>query len=88
MFTVRPDLQAAGIGKAALALIEAWVKEYWKLPRIEMTVIHTRCELVAWYQRRGYALTGRKEPFPYGDPRVGTALVPDLEMLVLEKRLA
>ncbi len=87
MFTVAPHLQTGGIGKAALELIEKWVVENWKVFRIEITVIHRRQELLAWYERRGFVRTGRTHPFPHHDPRAGIPKVKDLDMLVLEKRL-
>jgi len=52
-----------------------------------MTVIDIRDELIAFYVRRGYALTGIKKPFPYGDPRYGIPKRDDLRFEVLEKRL-
>jgi len=87
MLTVQPTLQAAGLGKHLLAFAEDWVKRQWKLTRIEMTVIRKRKELVAWYVRRGYRDTGRREPFPYGDEKFGIPKVPDLDFIVMEKLL-
>lgn len=51
-----------------------------------MTVVNVRDTLIAWYVRRGYRLTGEREPFPYGDNRFGTPLRQDLHFEVLEKR--
>lgn len=87
MLTVRPDRQTGGLGKKLVELAESWVANTWKLPLIEMTVIQKRAELIAWYERRGYRNTGRREPFPYGDPTFGEPLVDDLEFVVLEKAL-
>lgn len=87
MLTVAPHLQAGGIGKAALALAEEWVQANWQLRRMEMTVIKRREELIAWYVRRGYHVTGKIEPFPIDNPRVGIPKVEDLDMIVLEKGL-
>ena len=39
--------------------------------RIRMTVVNVRDKLIAWYERRGYRLTGETKPFPYGDIRFG-----------------
>lgn len=86
MLTVRPDLQAAGIGRQILDRAERWVAREWSLDRIEMTVIRRRAELIAWYVRRGYADTGRRQPFP-ADARFGLPKVDDLEMVVLAKTL-
>jgi hypothetical protein len=52
-----------------------------------MTVITLRETLIAWYESRGYRRTGKSEPFPYGDDRVGTPLRDDLRFVVLEKEL-
>lgn len=87
LLTVLPDLQAGGIGKRLLAAAEGWVYENWRFRVVEMTVIRQRSELIAWYERRGYVNTHRTEPFPYGDEKFGLPKRPDLEFVVLEKRL-
>ncbi len=87
MLTVKPDLQASGIGRRLLASAEQWVMENWQLRRIEMTVIQKRAELIAWYKRRGYLNTRKTEPFPYGKTKFGVPKVDDLEFAVLEKTL-
>ncbi len=84
MLTVNPEKQASGIGKTILGLSEDWVQKNWGLKRIEMCVISLRKELIAWYQRRGYQLTGDKFPFPTDDPLLGKPLV-KLESLILRK---
>ena len=71
MFSVKPDLQGGGVGKAVLAEAERIVRD----------------ELIAWYERRGYRRTGIKKPFPYGDPRYGIPKRDDLRFEVLEKLL-
>jgi ribosomal protein S18 acetylase RimI-like enzyme len=87
MFSVRPDLQSAGLGKAVLAEAERLVRDEWKLPVMRMTVIDVRAELIAWYERRGYRRTGITKPFPYGDARFGIPLRDDLRFEVLVKDL-
>ncbi len=87
MLTVKPELQASGLGKQLLAAAERWARENWKVAKIEMTVIQKRHELIAWYERRGYSNTGRTEPFPYNDEKFGLPKVNDLEFVVLEKYL-
>jgi ribosomal protein S18 acetylase RimI-like enzyme len=87
MFSVSPSLQGGGIGKALLAESERIVRNEWNLPAMRMTVIDIRDELIAFYERRGYALTGVKKPFPYGDPRYGIPTRDDLRFEVLEKAL-
>jgi len=88
MFSVRPELQNAGIGRRVLDEAERVVRDEWHLPMLRMTVIEQREELIAWYQRRGYTRTGRFKPFPYGDTRFGIPRRDDLRFEVLEKVLA
>jgi ribosomal protein S18 acetylase RimI-like enzyme len=87
MFAVRPERQGGGIGDALLRECERIAREEWQLPRMRMTVIDLREELIAWYERRGYRRTGIKKPFPYGDERFGRPRRPDLRFEVLEKPL-
>jgi len=86
MLTVRPDLQARGLGRGLLAAAEAAARAAGA-QRIRMSVISLRAPLIAWYGRRGYAPTGETRPFPYGDPRFGEPRRNDLAFVVLEKRL-
>lgn len=86
MLTVRPDRQDGGLGRALLATAEDYARARGGR-RMRMTVVHQRPELIAWYQRRGYALTGETEPFPYGDDRFGAPTRDDLYFDVLGKAL-
>lgn len=86
MLSVRPDLQAAGLGRRLLAAAEAHAKAAGAA-RARLTVINIRDTLIAWYGRRGYALTGETKPFPYGDERFGRPNRPDLLFVVMEKPL-
>jgi ribosomal protein S18 acetylase RimI-like enzyme len=85
MFAVRPNLQNSGIGKAHLHTAEQIVQQQWQCPRMQMTVITLRHELIAWYIRRGYQPTGLFKPFPYGQSRYGNPKRDDLLLEVLEK---
>ncbi|HMF75148.1 MAG TPA: GNAT family N-acetyltransferase [Bryobacteraceae bacterium] len=86
LLTVRPDLQNRQLGRALLAAAEGFAKERGA-HCIRMTVVNARDTLIAWYQRRGYTLTGETKPFPYGDERFGRPLRDDLHFVVLEKDL-
>ena len=55
--------------------------------RVEMTVIAERAALIAWYERKGYARTGERRPFPPVAPTTTFRPGPLPEMTVLEKRL-
>jgi GNAT superfamily N-acetyltransferase len=87
MFAVRPTLQGGGIGDALLAECERIARDDWRAQALRMTVIWSRTELIAWYQRRGYAPTGERKPFPYGDERFGKPRRDDLGFIVLAKSL-
>jgi ribosomal protein S18 acetylase RimI-like enzyme len=87
MLAVHPELQAHGIGRALLAEVERVIVHERLACRVQMTVIAQRSELIAWYGRRGYALTSETQRFPYGEPRFGLPRRPDLYFRVLEKTL-
>ncbi len=87
MLTVRPDLQAAGLGRRFIAAAEDHARSAFNARCMHMTVIKQRVELIDWYIRRGYALTGREAPFPLGDARFGLPKTRALVFVVLEKPL-
>ncbi|PVM71965.1 GNAT family N-acetyltransferase [Caulobacter radicis] len=86
MLTIRPDLQDRQLGRTLLAAGETYAKQRGA-DRMQMTVVHIRDTLIAWYERRGYALTGETRPFPHGDDRFGKPLRDDLSFVVMEKVL-
>jgi ribosomal protein S18 acetylase RimI-like enzyme len=87
MFAVRPDQQGGGLGKAVLAEAERVARAEWGADEMQMSVIVQREDLIAWYERRGYARTGRLSAFPYGDERFGIPQRPDLAFELLVKPL-
>lgn len=87
LLTVAPDLQDRRLGRELLAAAEAFAGARGA-KRIRLTVVNIRDALIAWYQRRGYALTGETRPFPYGDDRFGIPRRDDLAFVVLEKPLS
>lgn len=87
MFSVRPERQGGGLGRAVLAHAERVAREQWGAAEVEMTVIAQREDLIAWYERRGYRRTGVHSPFPYGDERFGVPRRPDLRFEKLIKAL-
>jgi ribosomal protein S18 acetylase RimI-like enzyme len=80
LLTVDPQLQAGGVGKRLIDAAERTAVAAFEAHAMEMTVIDQRAELIAYYQRRGYHLTGERRAFP-------VELDPPLEMVVLEKPL-
>jgi len=87
MFAVRPSLQNGGYGRIVLSEAERLARDEFRARTLEMTVIKQREALIAWYERRGYARTGERRPFPYGDERYGRPKVADLEFVTLAKQL-
>jgi len=88
MFSVRPDLQGGGVGRALLEEAERIARAEWHCGEMQMTVISIRDELIAWYERRSYRRSGIFKPFPYGDARFGIPKRDDLRFEVLIKALA
>jgi ribosomal protein S18 acetylase RimI-like enzyme len=87
MLTVRPDLQARGLGRQLLEAAERHAQLELGARQVEMTVIDSRTELIAWYERRGYRATGEYRPFPYDDQRFGLPKRTDLRFVVLRRQL-
>lgn len=85
MLSVKPNTQGKGIGKKLLKASEEHARHIG-CPVIRMTVIDGRQELIDWYIRHGYALTGERKPFIVPDERWG---IPKkkLEFVVLEKKV-
>jgi len=81
-----PERQNTGAGRALLGAAEQFVSERGG-DRVRITVVNVRDTLIAWYERRGYRLSGETEPFPYDDDRFGTPLRDDLAFVVMEKVL-
>jgi GNAT superfamily N-acetyltransferase len=84
LLTVRPNLQNKQVGRTLLAAAESFAKERGAL-RMRLTVVNVRDTLIAWYQRRGYRMTGETKPFPYNDERFGRPLREDLHFVVMQK---
>jgi ribosomal protein S18 acetylase RimI-like enzyme len=85
MLTVSPELQNSGIGKKLMQQAEVFASDLG-LPKIVMTVISVREELISWYKRKGFVDTGLREPFPVSEVFSQTTKEP-LEFMVLEKRI-
>jgi GNAT superfamily N-acetyltransferase len=85
LVSVDPSQQARGLGRQILAHCEE-LANGWDCTQIGMTVINLRVELIAYYERRGYHLTGQSEPFPWGLSQPKTD-GPELFLLEMKKSL-
>lgn len=93
MFAVHPELQGQGVGNVILQAAETFATRHLqsnaqdaqtKPARLTMSILSHRPELLAYYQRHGYELSGHKMPFP-NDGNNGEPKRQDLELLELEK---
>jgi ribosomal protein S18 acetylase RimI-like enzyme len=85
MLSVAPNTQGKGIGKKLMAAAEDHARSLG-ITAIFMTVISVRKELIDWYVRHGYRLTGERKPFVVPDTRWGIPKQ-QLEFVVLEKKI-
>jgi ribosomal protein S18 acetylase RimI-like enzyme len=87
MFAVQPELQGAGIGRAVLDEAARIAGDDWGAEALELSTLHPREELIAWYERCGFARTGELRAFPYGDERYGVPQRDDIQQVVLSRPL-
>ncbi len=84
MFAVQPAQQNRGLGKHLCAAAENHARQHWHSQRFVMWVVAQRHELIAYYQRRGYHLTGTRQEFPV-NPARWTPKVNGLYLLEMHK---
>lgn len=87
MLSVQANLQSLGVGRGLIGELENFARNRWACTIIEMTVIGQRQELIDYYVRRGYRVTGERREFPMNDPRFGLPKRNDLYFEVLAKDL-
>ncbi len=80
LLAIAPERQATGLAKRLLAAAETCGRDVFACDRVEGTVVHTRAELIAYYERRGFARSGERRPFPID-------VTPPLELVVIVKSL-
>jgi GNAT superfamily N-acetyltransferase len=86
-FAIEPTLQTAGYGKILLAHTEQFAKDKGAT-QMFMTVLNRRFNLLSWYERRGYQLTGQTEPFSHDiDKEDAVIHAQSYCFLVMEKQL-
>lgn len=80
LLCIDPTLQAGGYGKQLVEAAEACARDDFGSQRMEMTVIDVRRRLIAFYERRGYAVSREKRdfPIPLDPPLFMDVLVKDL----------
>lgn len=86
MLATEPARQAQGLGRQLLWQAERWARKHFGATGLRISVLEARTDLLAYYERRGYALTGESEPF-HASCGVGELRVPGLRVLVMAKRV-
>lgn len=87
MLATEPKMQAQGLGKRMLLHAEKHATEHFHASVLKMSVISSRPELLAFYERRGYVLTGEVQDYPLA-AGVGQPVVAGIHVLSLTKALA
>jgi ribosomal protein S18 acetylase RimI-like enzyme len=84
MLATLPEYQGYGLGKRMLALAEQYAVTHFGATFFKMTVLATRRELLAFYERHGYTRTGQRDDYPLS-AGVGQPLHEGLQLEVLVK---
>ncbi|MDP3210015.1 GNAT family N-acetyltransferase [Methylotenera sp.] len=85
MLATSPSLQNNGLGKQLLAAAEDFATMHYGATSYKISVLSSRPELLAFYERRGYQLTGTISPYPV-DADVGQPRNLNLQVLDLQKK--
>ncbi|HEX5008475.1 MAG TPA: GNAT family N-acetyltransferase [Hyphomonadaceae bacterium] len=86
MFAIDPADHSTGLGKQILAEAERRVRDLWRSDSMVMTVINLREQLIEYYKRRGYVLTGATMPFPFSE--TSGEVTRDFHLVEMKKDLA
>ena len=84
-FAIDSSIQNLGYGKQMLNYVEVDVAQSYMDVRDLIMVLHVRSELIAYYQRRGYQITGHTAPYPV-NANVGQPLVP-IQLIEMKKAI-
>lgn len=84
MLATNPAMQAQGLGKHMLHYAEAYAIEHFEASVLKISVLSSRPELLAFYERRGYVLTGEVTEYPLL-AGVGQPIVAGIHVLSLAK---
>lgn len=85
MLAADPALQAQGLGKQMLQHAERHAAAHFNASVFKMSVLSSRPELLAFYQRRGYVCTGEIEDYPVS-AGVGQPIIEGLQVVALSKK--
>jgi ribosomal protein S18 acetylase RimI-like enzyme len=86
MLATDPTLQTQGLGKQMLMHAEQYATAHFNASVFEMSVLSSRPELLAFYQRRGYVCTGEIEDYPVS-AGVGQPIIDGIQVVALSKKV-
>ena len=84
-FAIDSSIQNLGYGKQMLNYVEVYVAQSCMDVRDLIMVLDVRSELIAYYQRRGYQITGHAARYPV-NANVGQPLVP-IQLIEMKKAI-
>lgn len=87
MLSVDVKFQTYGLGKILIEKSESFAKVKFGCDEMKMKVIGVRKELLEYYFRRGYILTGEHEDFILDEETFGKPFVQGLYFEILSKKL-
>ncbi|CAG8908381.1 unnamed protein product [Penicillium egyptiacum] len=64
MLAVDTSQQCGGIGRQVLAYAEDYCRRTWGVTTLGLNALSNRQQLISWYSRRGYKMTGETTAFP------------------------
>lgn len=86
LLSVDVNYQALGIGRKLIESGEEYAKEVFKCDEMKLEVIDIRKELIGYYQRRGYLLTGERKSL-IADAASSNPEIHNLYTVVFAKKL-
>lgn len=86
MLAIDPGYQMQGLGKLMLDGAERYALEHFGMTAFKISVLSSRLELIAFYERRGYARTGQTMNYPVS-AGIGEPIVDGLLVEIMAKQM-
>jgi ribosomal protein S18 acetylase RimI-like enzyme len=87
MLATDPNHQMQGLGKQILNCAEQYALKHFGITTFKMSVLSSRTELIAFYERRGYARAGEVSSYPIS-AGIGEPILDGLQVEILVKQIA
>lgn len=86
MLAIDPGYQTQGLGKLMLECAERHALEHFGVTAFNISVLSSRLELIAFYERRGYTRTGQTMAYPVS-AGIGEPIVDGLQVEAMTKKM-